>query len=139
LNRINASVRGQRLRRTGTLMANIPAASASRTTILMTTQRMHRLSLQRGFYFYTSLFKNPPWLIMLDLFVSSLTEIPANTVSLKVSNKLSDEELGTAIGQLVEAGMVQVCEDDLFELTPSGKKQMDGFIREILASRESGG
>ena len=117
-------------------MANTPAASASRAVILMTAQRMHRLSVQRGFYFYTSLLKNPPWLIMLDLFISGLTGMPANPASLKISNKLTEEELRTAIGQMVEAGLIKLCEDDLIELTPSGEKQMDGFIREILASRD---
>lgn len=104
--------------------------------ILITAQRMHRLSLQRGYYFYTNLFKNPPWLIMLTLFVGSLTDIPVNAPSVKLANRLSGDEYQTAIDQLMDAGMIEFYDDELIRLTPPALTQMDGFIREILSSRD---
>jgi hypothetical protein len=114
-------------------------ATASHGVILMTAQRMHRLALQRGYYFYTNLFKNPPWLIMLNLFVSQLSDMPANPASIKIANRLTDEEFRATAKQLVEEGMITFGDDELITLTPLGSKQMDGFIREILKSREAEG
>jgi len=120
-------------------MNKTSAENASASVILITAQRMHRLALQRGYYFYTNLFKNPTWLIMLNLFVSELSNLPANAASLKLANRLTDEELQSALEQLAGAGMVLLEDDDLVSLSPLGSKQMNGFIREILKSRESEG
>lgn len=120
-------------------MSKTNAANAPISVILMTAQRMHRLALQRGYYFYTNIFKNPPWLIMLNLFIGELSDEQANPTSIKITNRLTDEELESTVAALIDAGMIQRFEDELFRLTPLGLKQMEGFIREILKSRENEG
>jgi hypothetical protein len=109
------------------------------SVILMTSQRMHRLALLRGYHFHTNLFKNPSWLIMLNLFVNEMEKLTTTTAALKMANRLTDEELRSTLDQLTDAGMVEIDDDELVALTPLASKQMDGFIREILKSRESEG
>jgi delta-aminolevulinic acid dehydratase/porphobilinogen synthase len=120
-------------------MVKTSPADASDSVILKTAQRMHRLALQRGYYFYTNLFKNPTWLIMLNLFVNERTDILTNFTSLTITNRLTKDELHAAIEQLLDAGMIMVEDDEQVVLTPLASKQVAGFIREILKSRENEG
>lgn len=120
-------------------MNKISPAAPSDSVILMTAQRMHRLALQRGYYFHTNLFKNPTWLIMLNLFVNERSDLQTTGTALKMANRLTDEELQTTVEQLADAAMIQIEDEELFTLTPLGSEKMDGFIREILKSRESEG
>jgi delta-aminolevulinic acid dehydratase/porphobilinogen synthase len=120
-------------------MVKASPADVSDSVILKTAQRMHRLALQRGYYFYTNLFKNPTWLIMLNLFVNERTDIVTNLTSLTITNRLTKEELDTTIDQLQDAGMIVVAADEEVTLTPLAAKQMAGFIGEILKSRENEG
>ena len=110
------------------------APEMSHDVLLTATQRLHRLSMQRSYLFCTNLFKNPPWLVTLTLFESHLTGLPMTAAAITLANSLTDAEYQDAIGQLMDAGIVRLNDDDIPEMMPIGCTQMTGFIREIMQS-----
>ncbi|MEM8694958.1 MAG: hypothetical protein AAGE05_02930 [Pseudomonadota bacterium] len=92
------------------------------------------LNQLRDIYIDSSLFRNPPWEILLTLYIKRQDGLRVTLTSLCASTRLCEADCAKTIEKMAEAGLVKLLQSatgqggPAVDLTDQGAQRMDAFL-----------